>query len=343
MRDLIAQVVDGHDLTEEQSAAAMEHLMSGTASPVQAAAFLVALRLKGETVGEITGAARVMREKATRVPHRQSLVVDTCGTGGDRSGTFNISTTSAFVVAGAGVPVAKHGNRAASSQTGSADVLEALGIHLGLRPEQVGQCIDQVGIGFLFAPALHSAMRHVAPVRREMGVRTIFNVLGPLTNPAGAGAQVVGVFRPELTDPLAQVLGNLGVSRAMVVHGLDGLDELSISGPTRVSQYRDGAVRTYEITPEEAGLARAPRAALQGGAPEENARITAAVLSGESGPARDVVLLNAGAALLAAGQAGDLQAGVTLAARSIDSGAAMAALAGLRNLSQALAAAPQPA
>lgn len=338
IKSLIARVAEGQNLTEAESARAMELLMSGEATPAQAAAFLVALRLKGETVDEITGAARTMRAKATRVPHTQPYVVDTCGTGGDRSGTFNISTTSAFVVAGAGVPVAKHGNRAASSQTGSADVLEALGVNLSLTPEQVGQCIDRIGIGFMFAPALHSAMKHVAPVRREIGMRTIFNLLGPLTNPAGATVQLVGVFRPELTEPLARVLGQLGVRRALVVHGMEGLDELSVSGPTRVSEYHQGTVRTYEVTPADAGLAPQPREALQGGDPATNARITEQVLRGEPGPARDVVLLNAAAALLAAGVAANLSEGVRLAARSIDSGAAYARLNGLRSLSAELAA-----
>lgn len=337
LKALIARVAEGRDLTEAQAAAAMQQIMSGEATPAQVAAFLVALRLKGETVDEIAGAARVMREKAVRVPHRQRRLVDTCGTGGDKAGTFNISTTAAFVVAGAGVPVAKHGNRAASSQCGSADVLEALGVRLDLRPEDVGRCIDEVGIGFLFAPSLHTAMRHVAPVRREIGLRTIFNILGPLTNPAGATAQLMGVMDPRLTEPLARVLGRLGVERALVVHGLDGLDELSISAPSLVSEYQDGYVTTYRITPEDAGLRRAPREYLRGGSPQENARITEAILRGEPGPRRDVVLLNAAAALLAAGAVRTLREGVALAAESIDSGRALAALENLRRLSQQLA------
>ncbi|HWI60744.1 MAG TPA: anthranilate phosphoribosyltransferase, partial [Symbiobacteriaceae bacterium] len=229
MKALIALVAEGKDLTEAQAETAMALMMNGEASPAQVAAFLMALRIKGETVSEITGCARVMRSRATPVAHTRELVVDTCGTGGDRSNTFNISTTAAFVVAGAGVPVAKHGNRAASSLTGSADVLEALGVNLTLTAAQVGQCIDQVGIGFMFAPTLHTSMKHVAPIRREIGMRTIFNLLGPLTNPAMAGAQVMGVFSPNLTEPLARVLGNLGCRHALVVHGLDGVDEISIS------------------------------------------------------------------------------------------------------------------
>lgn len=338
MKALITQAAEGRDLTEAQAENAMSLMMNGDASPAQVAAFLIALRIKGETVEEITGCARVMRAKASKVTHSQPMAVDTCGTGGDRSNTFNISTTSAFVVAGAGVPVAKHGNRAASSLTGSADVLEALGVNLTLTPEQVGACIDEIGIGFMFAPALHSSMKHVAPVRREIGMRTIFNVLGPLTNPAGAQAQVMGVFHPSLTEPLARVLGNLGCKHALVVHGLDGVDEISISGPTVVSEMEDGFVHTYRIVPEDVGIDRAPREYIRGGTKEENARISEAILAGESGPRRDVVLLNAAAALLAAGAVRSLRDGVKAAEQSIDSGAAGRALDGLRRLSQALAA-----
>ncbi len=337
MKALIAQVAEGRDLTEAQAETAMTLMMNGEATPAQAAAFLMALRIKGETVAEITGCARVMRDRAARVTHNQPMVVDTCGTGGDGSNTFNISTTVAFVVAGAGVPVAKHGNRAASSKTGSADVLEALGVNLNLTPEQVGRCIDEVGIGFMFAPLMHASMKHVAPVRKEIGMRTIFNVLGPLTNPAGAQAQVMGVFHPNLTEPLARVLGNLGCRHALVVHGLDGVDEISISGPTVISEMEDGLVHTYRITPEDVGIARAPREYIRGGTKEENARITEAVLAGETGPRRDVVLLNAAAALLAAGKVKNLREGVEVGAASIDSGAAMRALEGLRRLSQHLA------
>jgi len=339
MKALIALVAEGKDLTEAQAESAMTLMMNGDASPAQVAAFLMALRIKGETVAEITGCARIMRSRATVVAHHQALCVDTCGTGGDRSNTFNISTTAAFVVAGAGVPVAKHGNRAASSLTGSADVLEAMGINLNLTAAQVGQCIDEVGIGFMFAPLLHSSMKHVAPVRKEIGMRTIFNLLGPLTNPAAAEAQVMGVFQGSLTEPLARVLGNLGVGHALVVHGMDGVDEISISGPTVISEMQDGLVHTYRILPEDVGIARAPREYIRGGTKEENARITEAILAGETGPKRDVVLLNAAAALLAAGKVRSLRDGVALAEQSIDTGAAMAAVEGLRRLSHALAVA----
>lgn len=337
IKALISLAAEGQNLTEAQAENAMSLMMSGEATPAQVAAFLMALRIKGETVEEITGCARVMRSRATPVPHSQPMAVDTCGTGGDRSNTFNISTTSAFVVAGAGVPVAKHGNRAASSLTGSADVLEALGINLTLTAAQVGRCIDEIGIGFMFAPALHSSMKHVAPIRKEMGMRTIFNLLGPLTNPAGAQAQVMGVFAANLTEPLARVLGNLGVGHALVVHGLDGVDEISISGPTVISEMEDGLVHTYRVIPEDVGIARAPREYIRGGTKEENGRITEAILGGESGPRRDVVLLNAAGALLAAGKAKSLREGVALAEASIDSGAALRALDGLRKLSHQLA------
>lgn len=338
MKELLTQVMAGENLSEAQAESAMNLMMSGEATPAQMAGFLVGLRIKGETVEEITGCARVMREKATRIVSRQPLLVDTCGTGGDRSNTFNISTTAAFVVAGAGVPVAKHGNRAASSLTGSADVLEALGITLGLTPEQVGQCIDEAGIGFLYAPALHGSMRHVGPVRRELGVRTIFNILGPLTNPAGAQAQVMGVPSAELTEPLARVLGRLGSQHALVVHGLDGLDEISISGPSQVSELQDGIVSTYRVIPEDFGIARAPRDYIRGGAPADNAAITRAVLGGEPGPRRDVVLLNTAAALLAAGRVRSLKDGIGPAAESIDSGKALGVLEHLVRLTGALAA-----
>lgn len=337
MKALIALVAEGKDLTQAQAETAMTLMMNGDASSAQAAAFLMALRIKGETVDEITGCARVMRSRAAQVAHNQPVAVDTCGTGGDKSNTFNISTTAAFVVAGAGVPVAKHGNRAASSLTGSADVLEALGVNLSLTGEQVGRCVDEVGIGFMFAPAFHSSMKHVAPIRKEIGLRTIFNLLGPLTNPAGAQAQVMGVFSANLTEPLARVLHNLGCRHALVVHGLDGIDEISISGPTVVSEMEDGFVHTYRLTPEDVGIARAPREYIRGGTKEENARITEAILAGETGPRRDVVLLNAAAALLAAGKVKSMRDGVALAEQSIDSGSARRTLEGLRRLTQSLA------
>lgn len=339
LKEMIHRLVEGHDLSEGQMIDAMEAIMAGEATHAQVAAFLTALRVKGETVEEIAGAARVMRERATpiRVGRRADPVVsidrdeinveyetiiDTCGTGGDATNTFNISTTTAFVIAGAGLRVAKHGNRAVSSRCGSADVLEALGVNLDVTPEVVQECIETIGIGFLYAPLLHSAMRHVAPVRREIGIRTIFNVLGPLTNPAGAGLQVLGVYRDELTGPLAAVLGRLGSRRAMVVHGSDGIDEITISGPTHVAELRDGKVREYDIRPEDFGIAPAPLEAIRGGDAAENAEIVRGVLQGERGPRRDVVLLNAAAALAVAGAARDMAEGVRRAGEAIDAGRA---------------------
>lgn len=336
IKTLISRVIDGVDLSEAEAREAMELIMDGGATPAQIAALVTALRMKGETVEEITGCATAMRARATRVKTRHRLVVDTCGTGGDGSSTFNISTTAAFVVAGAGVTVAKHGNRSVSSRSGSADVLEALGIRLDLTPEQVGRCLDEVGIGFLFAPSLHEAMKHAAVPRREIGIRTIFNLLGPLTNPAGAQAQVVGVFRPELTEKLAGVLRNLGTEHALVVHG-GGLDEITLFGPTRISEVVSGEIRTYEVEPEQLGLRSAPREALQGGEPVDNALITMVVLQGAGGPRRDVTLANAGAALVAAGAARNLVTGVRMAADSIDSGRALAKLVGLQNMTRRMA------
>lgn len=335
IREAIQRVVDGHHLTEADTVDTMNEIMSGEATPAQIACFITALRLKGETIEEITGAARVMREKATRIQTKHPFVVDTCGTGGDGSHTFNISTTAAFVVAGAGIPVAKHGNRAASSQSGSADVLKALGVNIEIPPEQVGACIDDVGIGFLFAVALHGAMKHAIGPRREIGIRTIFNVLGPLTNPAGAQAQVIGVYAPELTEPLANVLNNLGSRHAFIVHGGDGLDEITTTTMTQVSELANGSVKTYTLDPTELGIATAQPADLVGGTPEENAEITSGILKGEQGPKQDIVLLNAAAAIVAGGKAGDLKEGLTLAIESIDSGKALGKLGGLKAKSNA--------
>jgi anthranilate phosphoribosyltransferase len=301
----------------------MRQIMEGEATPAQIAAFLIALRIKGETIAEITGCARVMREKATRIRAPYPNVIDTCGTGGDGSQTFNISTTAAFVVAGAGVPVAKHGNRAMSSRCGSADLLQALGVAIELSPEGAERCLEEVGITFLFAPLFHSAMKHAIAPRREIGVRTIFNILGPLTNPAGAKRQLLGVSRQEFAEPMACVLGNLGSTRAFVVHGADGLDEITISGETHITALEAGRIDSYAITPEQFGLRRAPLGALAGGDAPQNADITMAVLEGKQGPHRDVVLLNAAAALAVAGSTADLQAGLQLAAHAIDSGAAL--------------------
>jgi anthranilate phosphoribosyltransferase len=308
----------------------MSAIMEGEVSPVLLAGFLTALRIKGETVEEIAGFARAMREKAVRIAPRCPLLVDTVGTGGARVKMFNISTTAAFVVAGAGVAVAKHGNRAASSKSGSADVLEELGVNLAVPPQFVEQCIEAIGIGFLFAQHFHPAMKYAGPVRRELGIRTVFNVLGPLTNPAGARRQLVGVFDPNLTEPLARVLGLLGSEHAFVVHGLIGLDEWSTCGATRVSELNQGEVTTRLYTAADLGLPEATLAELAGGNPAENALITVAILRGQTGPQRDIVLVNAAATLVAAGHAKDLAEGLQQAATSIDSGAALQKLDALR-------------
>jgi anthranilate phosphoribosyltransferase len=322
----IGKLVEQQNLTEEEAAQAMRQIMEGDATPAQIAAFLIALRMKGESIEEITGCARVMREKAIQIRAPYPNVIDTCGTGGDGSQTFNISTTAAFVVAGAGVPVAKHGNRAMSSRCGSADLLQALGVAIELSPETAEACLAEVGITFLFAPLFHSAMRHAIGPRREIGVRTIFNVLGPLTNPAGAKQQIVGVSRKELAEPMARVLNNLGSARAFVVHGADGLDEITTLGETHVIALDAGEIMAYSIRPEQFGIRRAPPGALAGGEAQQNAAITMGVLEGKRGPHRDVVLLNAAAALVVAGAASDMHAGLELAAQAIDSGAALAKL-----------------
>jgi len=343
IREAIGLVIAGTNLTEEQMLAVMDEIMSGEATPAQIGAFITALRMKGETVEEITGAVRVMREKATRIDTgintaEGGVVVDTCGTGGDSSGTFNVSTASAFVVAGAGITVAKHGNRSISSKCGSADVLEAAGVVLNLPPEDIGACIRETGIGFLFAPALHGAMRHAIGPRKEIGVRTIFNILGPLTNPAGANVQVLGVFAPELTQPLAQVLGRLGTRRALVVHGEGNLDELTVTGMSRISEWKDGEITNYTITPADVGLATARLDELKGGeTAEESAVLLKEVLTGKAGPRKDMVLLNSSAALMAAGFCGTLKDGVQMAAEIIDSGKAQAKLEALVAVSCRLA------
>lgn len=329
----------GH-LQDDEAEAVMNQIMTGGATDAQIGAYLMALRMKGETPDEITGSARAMRANAQQVPTQfDGDLLDTCGTGGDKSGTFNISTTVAFVAAGAGARVAKHGNRAASSKCGSADVLGELGVNLDLTPEQVGQCIDEVGIGFLFAPKLHPAMKHAIGPRRQMGVRTIFNILGPLTNPAGAQRQLMGIFAADLTDMVAHVLGKLGSKSAMVVSGYGGLDELTTTGPNHVSHYKDGAVRTYEFDPRDYGFPGANIADLLGDDAPHNARLLSEILSGELRDAkRDVVVLNAGAALLAAGIVDELGAGIQRAAEVIDSGAALAKLEALVAYSQKFAA-----
>jgi anthranilate phosphoribosyltransferase len=329
IQEAISKVVVKEDLTENEMVDVMNEIMGGEATGAQIGSFITALRMKSETIEEITGAVRVMREKATAIDSgvdtaAGNVLVDTCGTGGDSSGTFNVSTTTAFVVAGAGIPVAKHGNRSISSNCGSADVLEAIGVKLDISPKKVGQCIQEIGIGFLFAPALHGAMKHAIGPRKEMGIRTIFNILGPLTNPAGANVQVLGVFSSDLTEPLAHVLHKLGSKRALVVHGEGNLDELTVTGLTKVSELMNGKVTTYAINPEDFGLNKAKLEDLQGGSnAEEAAKQMRAVLEGKTGAKRDMVLLNSGAALMAAGLCEDLKTGITQAAKTIDSGAAL--------------------
>jgi anthranilate phosphoribosyltransferase len=325
IREAIVKAVAGNDLTEDEMIGAVEEMMTGEATPSQVAALLTALRIKGEAVDEIAGMARVMREKSLHVEIDGPLL-DTCSTGGGSFDPFNISTAAAFVCAGAGLKVAKHGNRGATSVSGSADVLEALGAKIELTPEQAGACIEKAGFGFLFAQAFHPAMRFVGPTRREIGIRTIFNIVAPLTNPAGAAHQLLGVGDPAAAPKLAQVLSRIGSGRCLVVHGDDGLDEVSLSGTTQVYDVNEGSVRHYTITPEDAGLERAPLAVLKTGTAAENADTMRRVLGGETGPVTDVVLLNAAAGLLAAGQVGDLREGVAKAREAIDSGAAQRVL-----------------
>jgi anthranilate phosphoribosyltransferase len=327
MKVLLQKLVERIDLSAEEVESAFETIFRGEASPAQMGAFLAALRMKGETPSEIAAAAQVMRRRATpvRTPHGR-VVVDTCGTGGDGAGTFNLSTAAALVVAGAGVTVAKHGNRSVSSRSGSADVLAACGVRVEAPVEVVERCLAEIGIGFLYAPALHGAMRHVAPVRREVGIRSIFNLLGPLANPAGTPRQLLGVYSEHLVPVVAQTLAQLGSERSLVVHGLDGLDEVSPCGPTRAAWVEAGHVREVVLEPEDGGLRPVPRAALRGGDPAENARMLHSVLGGVAGPMRDAVLLNAGAALWVADAVQTLADGVLRAAESIDSGAARSRL-----------------
>lgn len=327
--DLIGKF--GH-LQSSEAEAVMNDIMRGEVTQAQIGAYLMGLRMKGETLSEITGSAIAMRANSEKVPTKTagSYLLDTCGTGGDKSGTFNISTTVAFVAAGAGIPIAKHGNRAASSQCGSADVLAELGVNLDLTPEQVGQCVDEVGIGFLFAAKLHPAMKYVISPRREMGVRSIFNILGPLTNPAGARRQLMGVFAPDLTDTMAHVLGELGAISAMVVCGYGNMDELTTTGPNTVSHYQDGRVETYTLDPREYGFHGASISDLMGGDAPTNASILRGVLNGTLRDAkRDIVLLNAGAAIFVGGKAGDIAEGIKIASEVIDNGGAVAKLDGL--------------
>jgi anthranilate phosphoribosyltransferase len=324
----LQKVVHHRHLTRDEATAVMDAIMSGQATHAQIAGLLTALRMKGETVDELVGFASVMRDKVLLVKTRadRGVLVDTCGTGGDATGTFNVSTATAFVVAGSGLPVAKHGNRSVSSRCGSADVVEALGVRLDLPPERVGECVDAVGIGFCYAPLLHHAMKHVMPARREMGIRTVFNLLGPLSNPARAAAQVIGVYDGALTEPMARVLLELGTVRAFVVHGEDGLDEITTTSESRIAEVRRGEVLTYKVKPEELGLPRATLSDLAGGTVAENAEIIRRVLAGDRGPKRDIVVLNAAAAIVAGGKAHDLRAGIAVAERSIDEGTAKAKL-----------------
>lgn len=332
IREAIAKVIAGTDLQEQEMIEVMQEIMSGGATDAQISCFITALRMKGETIDEIVGAVRVMREKATFVDTGVNtaageVLMDIVGTGGDGSGTFNVSTTTSFVVAGAGLTVAKHGNRAVSSKCGSADVLEALGVNLAMAPDKVGECIRTVGIGFLFAPMMHGAMKYAIGPRREIGIRTIFNILGPMTNPAGANVQLTGVFAPELTETLARVLLRLGMKRTLVVWGEGNMDEMTVTGATHVADAHDGRVEVYTVTPEDVGLQRAEFADIRGGAtPEESAVQVREVLGGKAGAKLDMVLLNGGAALMAAGRAATLRQGVDLAREVISSGAAQAKL-----------------
>ncbi len=343
IREAIQKVMVGDALTEAEMVETMNEIMEGETTDAQIACFLTALRLKGETIEELTGATRAMRAKATAVPthHAPDLqatpkvprLVDTCSTGGTGLNHFNISTTSAIVTAGAGVPVAKHGNRGVTRQSGSANVLMALGVNIDIGPEHVGRCIDEVGVGFLFAPMLHGAMKYAIGPRREIGIRTIFNAIAPLTNPAGPQAQVIGVYAPALTEAHANALRNLGCQHAFIVHGNDGLDDITTTTTSRVSELRNETVKTYTLDPTTFGIPRAAPEALLGGAPQENADIIVDMLKGEKGPKRDIVVLNAGAAIVASGKVDSLEAGMELASESIDSGAALAKLEGLKKVS----------
>jgi anthranilate phosphoribosyltransferase len=348
IKEIITKVVNGNDLTEGEMEASMEEVMAGKATPAQIGSFITALRIKGETVDEIVGAARAMRAKAIKICTNNHLVnidrdevnaedetiLDVVGTGGDGTGTFNVSTTTSFVAAGAGVKVAKHGNRAVSSLCGSADVLESLGVKLEVTSTDVERCIQEIGIGFLYAPLFHGAMRYAAGPRREIGIRTIFNLLGPLTNPAGASAQVLGVYELGLTERIAYVLKNLGTKEAFVVCGEGTFDEISICGPTRISHLKGGEVTTFELTPEEFGFRRAAIAAIRGGSAQENARIVRSILNGERGPKRDMVLLNAAAAFVAVGLDSTIQEGIVRARDALDSGRARKKLDDLVSFTQ---------
>jgi len=333
-RENLKKIIGRKNLSEAEMAQMIADIFSGEITDAQVGAFMAALATKGETFEELAGAASAMRKKARRLQTSAKTVVDTCGTGGDGAKTFNVSTTSAFVVAGCGVAVAKHGNRSVSSQCGSADLLEALGVKLDTAPEIVEEAVRETGIGFLFAPLYHGAMKYAAKARKEIGLRSIFNMLGPLTNPASANCQLLGVYAPELTEMFAHALRILGVKRAFVVHGHDGLDEISVCAPTRISELNDGMIRTYDINPERFFGEISKPDDLAGGSQEDNARITKSILNGEKGPKRNIILINSSAALVAAGKASDLKEGITLSEVSIDSGAALKKLDSLIRFTQ---------
>lgn len=322
IKEAIGKLVEGKSLTENEAEIVMSEIMRGEATPSQIGAFLVSLRIKGETIEEITGCAKAMRASAIKVMPDSALLVDTCGTGGDGLCTFNISTLVAFVAAAAGLAIAKHGNRSVSSMCGSADLLQALGVKIDLEPQKVAACINKVGLGFLFAPLLHPAMKYAMPTRKEIGIRTIFNILGPITNPASAQVQLLGVYDPDLTTTLATVLGRLGSQKAMVVHGADRLDELSTTGVNSIAELRDGKVKSYQLDPQNLGLARARLEDLKGGSPEENAEIAISILKGKKGPQRDIVLLNTAALFVLTDRTKEWKEGLDLGARMMDSGKA---------------------
>jgi len=336
VREAIAKLVEGKNLSEDEIVAALNCIMEGEATPAQIGSFITALRIKGETIEEITGCAKVMRQKADRITVDKDYFIDIVGTGGDCSYTFNISTAAAFVTAAGGVTVAKHGNRSVSSKSGSADVLESLGVNISLEQQKVKECIEKIGIGFMFAQTFHKSMKYAAGPRRELGIRTIFNILGPLTNPASAKGQLLGVFNEKLTEPLAHVLSNLGVENAMVVYGMDGMDEISLSAQTKVSELKNGKVDNYFLNPEDYGLKMVNKEELVGGDSKENAKIILSILNGDRGPKRDIVVLNAAAALYVGRATKDLQSGIAMAEELIDSGKALNKLNELKELSNSM-------
>lgn len=333
IQEAISKLVEKQNLTQQEAKQVMNEVMEGKATDAQISAFLISLRMKGETIEEIIGCAKKMKEKANRINPKVKYLVDTCGTGGDKSNTFNISTAAAFVVAGSGVAVAKHGNKSVSSKCGSADVLSALGVNIQLQPEEVKKCIEEIGIGFMFAPLFHPAMKYVMNARKEVGVRTVFNILGPLTNPANAKCQVIGVFSPELLETMASVLKNLGSKHVMVVNGNVGenkLDEISISGKTKICELKNNIINTYDLNPEDFGFKLSPLTDILGGNAEENAKIIIDILKGKKGPKRDIVLLNAGAAIYVSDKVTNIKEGIEIARQSIDSGNAMKKLEELK-------------